>query len=79
MKNRPSWTLLDTFDHLLFLADGKLLYSGSVSELPTLCAKVGHAVPAYENPADHVMRKIAEGGEAPAKMGIEPRTQFYSI
>eukprot|EP01065_Artemidia_motanka_P031530 TRINITY_DN3792_c0_g1_i1.p1 TRINITY_DN3792_c0_g1~~TRINITY_DN3792_c0_g1_i1.p1 ORF type:complete len:745 (+),score=248.74 TRINITY_DN3792_c0_g1_i1:47-2281(+) len=69
--HQPSWKLFERFDRLLLLCKGKVVYDGPTRLVPGYVNKLGEefgrddwAVPARENPIDHVMRVIQEGRDA---------------
>lgn len=53
--HQPSSDIFQSFDHLILLARGRVLYQGSVTDIPTYFADRGHALPPNFNPADWII------------------------
>jgi ABC-type multidrug transport system ATPase subunit len=56
----PSAEILATFDNVLCLSRGEIIYYGSPSNIPKYFAEIGFPAPAMTNPADHLMTIIHE-------------------
>ncbi|CAG0901335.1 unnamed protein product, partial [Darwinula stevensoni] len=50
--HHPSVKILEMFDHLILLADGRCLYHGTISSLVPYFRQFGLHCPPYHNPAD---------------------------
>lgn len=53
--HQPSSKIFKTFDHILLLKSGRLLFSGNVASLAPYFEQRGYAVPDQYNPADWIM------------------------
>ncbi|KAJ1568493.1 ATP-binding cassette sub- G member 2 [Cladochytrium tenue] len=53
--HQPSWALLSLFDKVVFLAAGGVAYFGPPRAAARHFARLGHKVPANQNPADFFM------------------------
>jgi len=53
--HQPSSEVFNSFDHLILLNHGKVMYQGPVSNIPQYFEDRGHAIPANYNPADWIM------------------------
>lgn len=53
--HQPSSEVFNSFDHLILLNHGKVMYQGAVSKIPEYFEARGHAIPANYNPADWIM------------------------
>jgi ABC-2 type transporter len=53
--HQPSSDIFRSFDHLILLARGRVLYQGSVSVIPAYFAERGYPLPPNFNPADFVI------------------------
>ena len=58
--HQPSSEIFKTFDHVLLLKGGRLLYTGSIANLPDVFEQRGFPVPIQYNPADWIM-EVAQG------------------
>eukprot|EP00762_Andalucia_godoyi_P008326 ANDGO_07316.mRNA.1 ABC transporter G family member 16 len=58
--HQPAWELLELFDDLCILAEGRTMYFGPVSESPAYFDSVGLPVPRFANPADHFLRAVVD-------------------
>eukprot|EP00586_Coscinodiscus_wailesii_P011722 CAMPEP_0172513710 /NCGR_PEP_ID=MMETSP1066-20121228/254574_1 /TAXON_ID=671091 /ORGANISM="Coscinodiscus wailesii, Strain CCMP2513" /LENGTH=472 /DNA_ID=CAMNT_0013294091 /DNA_START=61 /DNA_END=1480 /DNA_ORIENTATION=+ len=57
--HQPSSDVFSSFDHLILLHSGRIMYEGSVDVVPSVFAERGFPLPANFNPADWIM-KIAK-------------------
>ena len=53
--HQPSSEIFNSFDHLILLNKGRVMYQGSVRDVPDYFAARGHPNPANYNPADWIM------------------------
>ncbi|CAG0895482.1 unnamed protein product [Darwinula stevensoni] len=53
--HHPSAKILEKFDHLILLAEGRSLYHGTVTSLLPFLRQFGLHCPTYHNPADYAM------------------------
>ena len=56
--HQPSFEILDCFDNILTLVDGKIIYWGPPRGIPAYFAEIGLVMPAATNPADFIMRIV---------------------
>ncbi|CAG0892106.1 unnamed protein product [Darwinula stevensoni] len=57
--HHPSVKILEMFDHLILLADGRCLYNGTISSLVPYFRQFDLHCPPYHNPADFVVEVAA--------------------
>ena len=53
--HQPSSEVFGAFDHLILLNKGRVMYQGSVDNVPTFFENCSHPVPPNYNPADWIM------------------------
>jgi ABC-type multidrug transport system ATPase subunit len=53
--HQPSSEIFDSFDRLILLNKGRVMYQGPVHDVPAFFADRSQPVPPNYNPADHVM------------------------
>jgi len=53
--HQPNSDLFNSFNRLLFLNQGRIMYEGSVKDLPEYFSQHGHEIPLHYNPADWIM------------------------
>merc|ERR1712232_189756 len=53
--HQPSSEIFDSFDHLILLNKGRVMYHGSVNDVPAYFEERGNPVPSRYNPADWIM------------------------
>lgn len=53
--HQPNFETLALFESLLLLADGKVMFNGSIASMPQYFEKVGQPIPRFSNPADHAI------------------------
>jgi ABC-2 type transporter len=53
--HQPSSEIFNSFDHLILLNKGRVMYQGSVQNVPEFFASGGHPCPVVYNPADWVI------------------------
>jgi ABC-type multidrug transport system permease subunit len=53
--HQPSSEIFNSFDHLILLNAGRVMYQGSVGNVPTFFGNCGHPNPPNYNPADWIM------------------------
>ena len=58
--HQPSKEILERFDNIMCLSDGKLIYDGPPDGLPSYCESVGYPVPIDSTPADHIMKILSD-------------------
>ncbi|CAG0912253.1 unnamed protein product [Notodromas monacha] len=56
--HQPSMKILELFQHLVVLADGRCIYRGGVPQLISYMAQKGLCCPPYHNPADFIMETL---------------------
>eukprot|EP00934_Nitzschia_sp_Nitz4_P007740 Nitzschia sp. Nitz4//scaffold217_size45653//33438//35463//NITZ4_007227-RA/size45653-processed-gene-0.21-mRNA-1//1//CDS//3329542246//7730//frame0 len=54
--HQPSSDIFSAFDRLILLHAGRVMYQGSVTDVPKVFAEKGYAMPAHFNPADWIMK-----------------------
>lgn len=62
--HQPSWEVLTKFDSVVLVAGGMVVYDAAPDTIPVYFARGGSPVPDGENPADHLMYTLHEGGTA---------------
>lgn len=55
----PSIETLQLFDQMMVLAKGKVAFSGTLADAESRCIEVNHPIPAYHNPADHLLDLVS--------------------
>ena len=58
--HQPSKEILERFDNVMCLCDGKLIYDGPPDGLASYCESVGYPVPNDATPADHIMKILSD-------------------
>lgn len=53
--HQPSSEIFNSFDHLILMNKGRVMYQGSVSDVPDFFGSHGHPNPPNYNPADWIM------------------------
>eukprot|EP00573_Skeletonema_grethae_P011544 CAMPEP_0201692650 /NCGR_PEP_ID=MMETSP0578-20130828/5475_1 /ASSEMBLY_ACC=CAM_ASM_000663 /TAXON_ID=267565 /ORGANISM="Skeletonema grethea, Strain CCMP 1804" /LENGTH=730 /DNA_ID=CAMNT_0048178061 /DNA_START=80 /DNA_END=2269 /DNA_ORIENTATION=- len=53
--HQPSSDVFNSFDRLILLNKGMVMYQGKVNDVPAFFAKHNHPMPPNYNPADHIM------------------------
>lgn len=53
--HQPSSEILNSFDNIIFLCEGKIVYDGPPSRIPVYFKEIGYPPPPLTNPADHLM------------------------
>jgi hypothetical protein len=53
--HQPASEIFNSFDHLILLNKGGVMYQGSTQDVPTFFARCKHPVPPNYNPADWIM------------------------
>jgi ABC-type multidrug transport system ATPase subunit len=53
--HQPASEIFNSFDHLILLNRGGVMYQGSIHDVPSFFATCNHPVPANYNPADWIM------------------------
>jgi ABC-type multidrug transport system ATPase subunit/ABC-type multidrug transport system permease subunit len=53
--HQPSSEVFNSFDHLILLNKGRVMYQGSVQKVPTVFENCKHPIPPNYNPADWIM------------------------
>lgn len=54
--HQPASEVFNSFDRLLLMNQGRVMYQGPVSAVPSTFGERGYPVPSYHNPADFVMQ-----------------------
>mmetsp|Transcript_8123 Transcript_8123/g.11706 ORF Transcript_8123/g.11706 Transcript_8123/m.11706 type:complete len:636 (+) Transcript_8123:143-2050(+) len=54
--HQPSSEIFNSFDHLILLNKGRVMYQGSVADVPTFFGDCGYQLPPNFNPADWIMQ-----------------------
>lgn len=54
--HQPSSEIFNSFDHLILLNKGRVMYQGAVADVPDYFAARGHPSPPNYNPADFIMQ-----------------------
>ena len=73
--HQPRATLLDLFDKILLLSDGKAIWSGSTEGAIQHFSKLGYALPANTNPSDY-FSDIASLDKSSKELEIESRNRI---
>jgi ABC-type multidrug transport system ATPase subunit len=55
----PSVDTLQLFDQMMVLAKGRTAFRGTMAQAAARCTDVGHPMPAFQNPADHLLDLVA--------------------
>ncbi|CAB9512480.1 Putative white-brown complex homolog protein 30 [Seminavis robusta] len=55
--HQPASDIFCSFGHLIILNEGRVMYQGSVANVPTFFAQRGHPCPPHFNPADWIMNR----------------------
>jgi len=58
--HQPSSEIFQSFDHLILMNKGRVMYQGSVENVPSFFASCGHPAPPNFNPADWIMVRLLE-------------------
>ncbi|XP_055632418.1 ABC transporter G family member 2-like [Toxorhynchites rutilus septentrionalis] len=66
--HQPSSDLLELFDDIFVVADGRCLYRGSLNDLIPTFARVGLICPQYYNPADFAMKVLSKSNSETEKI-----------
>lgn len=53
--HQPSSEIFNSFDRLILLNMGRVMYQGLVPDIPTYFSDRGYPIPKHYNPADHIM------------------------
>lgn len=53
--HQPSSEIMNRFDRVLCLCEGRIIYDGPPHNIPTYFKEIGYPPPALTNPADHLM------------------------
>jgi ABC-type multidrug transport system ATPase subunit len=53
--HQPASEIFNSFDRLILMNKGRVMYQGAVTEVPSFFAQRGHACPTNYNPADWIM------------------------
>jgi len=61
--HQPSSEIFNSFDQTLFLTRGRVMYNGSVADMPVVLMDQGYPVPPRTNPADYAMLVAQTAGE----------------
>ncbi|TLD38185.1 putative ABC transporter [Venturia nashicola] len=56
--HQPSTATFDLFDNLLLLSQGKIAYNGPIASVQPHFASLGHELPLYTNPAEHLLQLV---------------------
>ena len=54
----PSWRIFSSFDKLVLLNQGRVVFAGAVDTVERYFAGIGFVTPTHENPADFFMRSM---------------------
>eukprot|EP00521_Asterionellopsis_glacialis_P008157 CAMPEP_0195287702 /NCGR_PEP_ID=MMETSP0707-20130614/4658_1 /TAXON_ID=33640 /ORGANISM="Asterionellopsis glacialis, Strain CCMP134" /LENGTH=606 /DNA_ID=CAMNT_0040347483 /DNA_START=110 /DNA_END=1927 /DNA_ORIENTATION=+ len=54
--HQPSSQIFNSFDHLILLNKGRVMYQGSVADVPSFFGNCGYPLPPNFNPADWIMQ-----------------------
>ncbi|KAG7349282.1 ABC transporter [Nitzschia inconspicua] len=58
--HQPSSEIFSSFDHLILLNQGRVMYQGLTADVPAHFEELGFPCPQHYNPADHVMHIALE-------------------
>lgn len=72
--HQPSYRVLKTFDRLVLLHDGRLVFNGRVDAMESYFESLGVVVPQHENPMDHFV-KVVQESDARRKEILKRRIQ----
>jgi ABC-type multidrug transport system ATPase subunit len=53
--HQPASEIFETFDHLILMNKGRVMYQGSVKDVPSWFGARGHPIPRNYNPADWII------------------------
>ncbi len=53
--HQPASEIFNTFDHVILMNKGRVMYQGAVTEVPAYFGERGHPNPPNYNPADWIM------------------------
>ncbi|CAE8693080.1 unnamed protein product [Polarella glacialis] len=84
--HQPSSDIFETFQEIICLAEGRVVYFGTATELISYMEQAGRPVPTHLNPADHILfqvqimsmedlRQFAQSWAAVENSSILPRIQ----
>ncbi len=77
--HQPSSEVFASFDHLILLNRGRVMYQGAVQEVPTYFESCSHPIPANYNPADWIMTVAQRVTERDLmRDGFFPNSSFES-
>lgn len=57
--HQPSSEIFNSFDRLILMNQGRVMYQGSVDDVPSYFGARGHSNPQNYNPADWIMVSIS--------------------
>lgn len=60
--HQPSSEIFDSFQSLLLLVRGQIIYQGGSHDAVHYFSKIGYPLPAYSNPSDFFMKLMNEEG-----------------
>eukprot|EP00164_Ancoracysta_twista_P000118 GFYU01000172.1.p1 GENE.GFYU01000172.1~~GFYU01000172.1.p1 ORF type:complete len:677 (+),score=259.76 GFYU01000172.1:101-2131(+) len=61
--HQPSSEIFHSFDNLILMGHGEVLYHGAIHDVVDYFAKLGFECPTYTNPADYIFMSILNAGE----------------
>ena len=58
--HQPSKEILERFDRVMCLCEGKIIYDGPPGGISSYCSSVGYPVPSDASPTDHLMKILSD-------------------
>lgn len=59
--HQPSSEVYNSFDKLILMCEGNIIYQGSAAYAPRHFEESGFIIPRFSNPADYYMRVLSNG------------------
>ena len=74
--HQPQYKVFSTFDRLIMLRSGLIVYDGPIKAVSEYCTTMGSPCPADVNPADHLMEVIAPNPNDSFATEMRKRNKF---
>jgi hypothetical protein len=74
--HQPQYKVFSTFDRLIMVRSGLIVYDGAIRELQSYCEELGQPCPGNVNPADHFMEIVAPNPNDSFNTEMRKQTKF---